>query len=170
MSEYEKLDSKWIDEHKKRKFFDFDEYRTEVILVEDLQNLLVPKPELPVIPKFVADWIEASRHATYHLLGAVYDGAYSEDMKEWLFKGDKRTRQDNQDKLTRAWLDGFTVEEEPQYRLKAGENYLYFNLDGTVRGATKDNATITKERLEELPFDVEMAVESGIIEVEELEE
>ena len=62
------------------------------------------------------------------------------------------------------------VKEEPQYRLRAGDNYLYFNLDGTVRGATKDNAIITKERLKQLPFDVDKAVESGIIEVEELEE
>ena len=65
---------------------------------------------------------------------------------------------------------GYEVEEQPQYRLKAGENYLYFNLDGTVRGATKDNATITNERLEQLPFDVEKAVESGIIEIEEVKE
>ena len=43
LDEPEVLSHKWIDEHKKRKFFDFDEYRTEVILVEDLQNLLVPK-------------------------------------------------------------------------------------------------------------------------------
>ena len=45
LDEPEVLSQEWIDEHKKRKFFDFDEYRTEVILVEDLQNLLVPKQE-----------------------------------------------------------------------------------------------------------------------------
>ena len=67
----------------------------------------------------------------------------------------------------RAWDK--EVEKESQYRLKAGDNYLYFNLDGTVRGATKKNAVITKERLEKLPFDVDKAVESGIIELEEME-
>ena len=94
---------------------------------DDLQNLLVPKQELPAIPKFVAEWIEVSRKATYHLLGAVYYGAYNEDMKEWLFKGDKRTRQDNQDKLTKAWLayPNIEVEEEQKYVVRLDdESYL----------------------------------------------
>ena len=99
--------------------------------MDDLQNLVVPKQELPVVPKFVVEWLEASRKAEYHLLGAVYDGTYSEDMKEWLFKGDKGTRQYNQDKLTRAWLDGFKVEEEQKYvidtddlEISDGNHYL----------------------------------------------
>lgn len=45
MSEYEKLDSKWIDEHKET-IFDLDEdFETEFIKVDDLKNLLVPKQE-----------------------------------------------------------------------------------------------------------------------------
>lgn len=79
-----------------------------------------------VVPQFVADWIETSRYAEYHLLGAVYDGSYSEDMKEWLFRGDKRTRQDNQDKLTRAWLDGYEVEKGPQWVVKDDTGYLSY--------------------------------------------
>src|SRR5699024_1760214 len=114
LDEPEVLSQKWIDEH-----VDYADVRggTQAFIhAEDLQNLLVPKQELPVIPKFVAEWIEASRHTMYHLIGAIYDGAYSEDMKEWLFKGDKRTRQDNQDKLTRAWVHGYEIEVEEEQK------------------------------------------------------
>ena len=209
LDEPEVLSQEWIDEHKKRKFFDFDEYRTEVILVEDLQNLLVPKQEeiteeqawevirgkygdevlqnnidyvesqgyvvieKPTVPQFVADWHVQNK---YYLLGAKFERiADSEDKRvvDWYGRCSgrhKNNRSNAQETIALMDLVGYEVEEEPQYRLKAGENYLYFNLDGTVRGATKDNATITKERLEQLPFDVEKAVESGIIEVEGLEE
>ena len=58
MSEYEKLDSKWIDEHKET-IFDLDEdFETEFIKVEDLQNLLVPKQE-EQITKTVADFYKS---------------------------------------------------------------------------------------------------------------
>lgn len=109
LDEPETLSFDWIDVNKKDSGVHYIGY---YVPIGRLHDLLVPKQELPVIPKFVADWIEASRDAMYHLLGAVYDGAYSEDMKEWLFKGDKRTRQDNQDKLTRAWLHGYEIEVE----------------------------------------------------------
>lgn len=109
----EVLSQGWIEEHKYNHYIG-----RPFVYVDDLQNLLVPKQDKPVVPQFVADWIETSRYAEYHLLGAVYDGSYSEDMKKWLFRGDKRTRQDNQDKLTHAWLDGYEVEKEPVYYAK----------------------------------------------------
>ena len=129
--------------------------------------------EKPTVPQFVADWHVQNK---YYLLGAKFERiADSEDKRvvDWYRQcsGRHNNKLSNaQETIALMDLVGYEVEEEPQYRLKAGENYLYFNLDGTVRGATKDNATITKERLEQLPFDVEKAVESGIIEVEELKE
>ena len=53
--EYEKLDSKWIDEHRKSYTME------DSVEVSELQNLLVPKQELPVIPKYVADWVTQHR-------------------------------------------------------------------------------------------------------------
>lgn len=140
----------------------------EIVLgiLNQLDEPEVLSQELPVIPKFVADWIErfVERYDLYpalkHLENHFLDW---KDVYKWYRK--------NTFKFVYAYLTKeYEVEKQPQYRLKAGKNYLYFNLDGTVRGATKDNATITNERLEKLPFDVEKAVESGIIEVEELEE
>ena len=45
MSEYEKLDSKWIDNHAKAVTYDGMPDQTEVVYVDELQNLLVPKQE-----------------------------------------------------------------------------------------------------------------------------
>ena len=129
--------------------------------------------EKPTVPQFVADWHVQNK---YYLLGAKFERiADSEDKRvvDWYGRCSgrhKNNRSNAQETIALMDLVGYEVEEEPQYRLKAGDNYLYFNLDGTARGATKKNAVITKERLEQLPFDVEKAVESGIIEVEELEE
>ena len=209
LDEPEVLSQKWIDEHKEAIFDLGEDFETEFIKVDDLQNLLVPKQEeiteeqawevirgkygdevlqnnidyvesqgyvvieKPTVPQFVADWHVQNK---YYLLGAKFERiADSEDKRvvDWYGQCSgrhKNNRSNAQETIALMDLVGYEVEEEPQYRLKAGDNYLYFNLDGTVRGATKDNAIITKERLEQLPFDVDKAVESGIIEVEEMEE
>src|SRR5699024_10146456 len=142
-----------------------DEYSTKHV-----SHVVIEKP---TVPQFVADWHVQNK---YYLLGAKFERiADWEDKRvvDWYRQCSGRHNNNisnAQETIALMDLVGYEVEEEPQYRLKTGDNYLYFNLDGTVRGATKDNAIITKERLEQLPFDVDKAVESGIIEVEELEE
>lgn len=76
---------------------------------------------------------------------------------------------DNEENIMRAWItNDYDIEEEPQYRIRSGSSYLIYNLDGSVRPSSRSNAIITKKRLKQLPFDVEKAVESGIIEVEKV--
>lgn len=76
--------------------------------------------EKPVIPQFVADWIEVCKE---HLTTSLYTAMNPNFMKEnsqsfdfvlWI----KKTS--NQDIFARAWLDGYEVEEEKLYtaRLK----------------------------------------------------
>ena len=114
LDQKETLSQAWIESNSI--YASSDGVTEEYVHVDDLQTLIVPKQELPVIPEFVANWIEALRDTIYpHPLSAVYDGAYNENMKEWLFKGAKRTQRVNQDKLTRAWLYGFTIEKEQKY-------------------------------------------------------
>ena len=78
------------------------------------------EPEKPVIPQFVADWIEVCKE---HLTTSLYTAMNPNFMKEnsqsfdfvlWI----KKTS--NQDIFARAWLDGYEVEEEKLYtaRLK----------------------------------------------------
>lgn len=78
------------------------------------------EPEKPVIPQFVAEWIEVCKE---HLTTSLYTAMNPNFMKEnsqsfdlilWI----KKTS--NQDLFARAWLDGYEVEEEKRYtaRLK----------------------------------------------------
>lgn len=78
------------------------------------------EPEKPVVPQFVADWIEVCKE---HLTTSLYTAMNPNFMKEnsqsfdfvlWI----KKTS--NQDIFARAWLDGYEVEEEKLYtaRLK----------------------------------------------------
>lgn len=70
------------------------------------------EPEKPVVPQFVAEWIEKSKAEKRNLRNALNNGG--EKMRLW-FLG-----QENYDIFARAWLDGYEVEKEKQYtaRLK----------------------------------------------------
>lgn len=80
----------------------------------------IDEPEKPVVPQFVADWIEVCKE---HLTTSLYTAMNPNFMKEnsqsfnfilWI----KKTS--NQDIFARAWLDGYEVEKEKRYtaRLK----------------------------------------------------
>jgi hypothetical protein len=124
----------------------------------------------PVIPKFVADWID-----THSLYGNNPLREYRDleiDFNEgWTDEKDAEVYH-WVNKNPYAFIDalryGCEVEEEKNYRFKTGDKYIRFNLDGTMMGSTKQNATISKERLEKLPFDVEKAVVSGVVILEEV--
>lgn len=58
--------------------------------------------------------------------------------------------------------------QEKLYRLKCGNQYVKFNLDGTVRGSKASNAVITESYIKKYPFNIQKAIESGIINIEEV--
>src|SRR5699024_1758758 len=68
LDEPEVLSQKWISENVEYAYFDMLDgsgrlsSATAIIKPENLQNLLVSKQELPVIPKFVAEWIESRKN------------------------------------------------------------------------------------------------------------
>lgn len=72
------------------------------------------EPQKVTIPQFVADWIEYAKFEDYHLLGAMDSIAISgrKNLDEWF-----RDNDDNMDLFVRAWLDGYTVEEEKRYEV-----------------------------------------------------
>lgn len=74
----------------------------------------------PVVPKFVAEWIEYAKKKgdslaisfkPWNLYGVEYSKA-----DRWI--------EDNQETFARAWIDGYEVEKEPMYRVKLGEGYF----------------------------------------------
>ena len=94
----------------------------------------IDEPEKVKVPQFVADWIEVCKE---HLTTSLYTAMNPNFMKEnnqsfdlilWIKKAS------NQDLFARAWLDGYEVEEEKRYFVKAKSigdhnNYLKYNTN-----------------------------------------
>ena len=124
----EVLSQEWIDENS----FEADNWN-EVVHVDKLQNLLVPKQELPVIPKFVAEWIEESkpylslRVAFEYIAQGKKDSHDDEQLAFWVEEGNSET-------FARAWLTypNIEVEKEKKYRVKDKNVFMLFKLDGKV--------------------------------------
>lgn len=78
-----------------------------------VESLLVQKQELPVIPKYVGEFIEEVKASgerldyAFSILRGVYHQSKTAD---WVAKENR-----NSETFARAWLDGYEVEEEPLY-------------------------------------------------------
>ena len=77
------------------------------IFLQDLEQL--DEPEKVKVPQFVADWIESSKQEKRNLRNALNNG--SEKMRLWFLD------QENYDLFARAWLGGYTIEEEKKYKI-----------------------------------------------------
>ena len=92
------------------------------VSVENLNNLLVPKQDLPVIPKFVAEVLEKNKRDNFKLIDTysiLIERGFDMDrlVQDWL--QEDWTREET---FARAWLDGYTVEEEQRYIVKIPTN------------------------------------------------
>lgn len=119
-------------------------------------DLRIDQPK-PVVPKFVAEYIERCKRSDCGLIWAIRPdrGANdnSEEVYDWLFPNgvklpngmfpnpyepDNLVRPDkeNQIKFVRAWLDGYTVEKEKFYTVEIpnpnGCNLYLIKLDKEV--------------------------------------
>lgn len=89
---------------------------------EDLYDSLVPKP---VIPYYIADYIEKVKsEGDYTVVGAVNE-APDGRVRDWLFLERVNT-------FAQAWVNGYIVEGEPKYtvrikELKESQSYLNCN-------------------------------------------
>ena len=86
-------------------------------VLKDLRQL--DEPQKPVVPQFVADWIEKCKNSLgFNLKSAMNINTimhYSDDFQklmDWI-KFDT-----NQETFARAWLDGYEVEKEKRYLVK----------------------------------------------------
>lgn len=110
--------------------------RISVSYAEDLYDSFVPKP---VVPQYVADWIEYCKFTNVNLGRALfisdidfYNYESQEDrskLKEFL------GTETNQEIFARVWLDGYEVEKEARYIVKfkgvSGDaRYLNHEIDG----------------------------------------
>lgn len=120
---------------------------------EDLYDSFVPKP---VIPYYIADYIEeVKKQGDYTVVGAVNE-APDGRVRDWLFLERVNT-------FAQAWINGYIVEGEPRYtvRVKGIDGYgryLNRNLDNQRWFLASDNETgsyrtkHTRKELEEADF------------------
>lgn len=74
------------------------------------------EPQKPVVPQFVADWIEQRKDEGWKLSQMFLQANMEEKNGRWIV--------DNQETFARAWLDGYEVEKEKRYLVKAKGVYL----------------------------------------------
>ena len=109
--ELEVLSQEWIDKNKTSIDRKLDGTPIYKVREELLQNLLVPKQELPVIPKHVGEWITRYREK-YDLYPALRTLEYNTSTWEQVYKWYR----ENTHKFVNAYLTGeYEVEEEPMY-------------------------------------------------------
>lgn len=114
-------------------------------LIEQLDE-----PQKPVIPKFMADFIERERRSGGDLEDLFSDIVYEQYHLEW-FREEK-----NMNLVARAWLDGYTVEEkrylvslrngQPLVKTPLGEDF-YFN-----QNILAEKYKATRKELEQAGF------------------
>lgn len=135
----------------------------------------------PVIPKFVADWLNKNdwREETLgeQSVFDVFDNLKN-DSKNGCYENVKRWLDENGDLFARAWLDGYEVEKEKKYRVKmkdleTGFNFLnYCNGEDHWIFSSKDNtidfrSLHTRKELEQAGLGE--VFNSPLFEVEEVE-
>lgn len=79
------------------------------------------EPQKPVVPQFVADWIDYCKKHNLTLFGCLDPEGGFESLANEIFEGDVRKcirwcRKESNN-FARAWLDGYTVEKEKQYEV-----------------------------------------------------
>lgn len=157
------------------KYIEIDE---AIELIEQLDG-----PQKPVVPQFVAGWLNYCKFTgvdLYHAfeMGDLYLGNYAYQKDYSKLKGYFET-EENQELFARAWLDGYTVEKEKRYLVKMkglekDETYLKFQSNskywymGIKEEYQHAKAKHTRKELEEAGFGE--VFNSQLFEVEEVEE
>lgn len=123
-------------------------------------------PQKVTVPQFVADWIEECKNDDFHLFGAMEEMSLHQKKLDYWFRED-----DNMELFARAWLDGYTVEEEKLYEVKitASDQYLVNATDENFLGFLQSRlrTKFTKKELEKLSFG--WVFDCPGIEIEEVE-
>lgn len=134
----------------------------------ELPKMEIVKSQKPIVPQFVADFI-AEQKKLGHTLSYSIDACMSDRVAEWYW--------DNSELFARAWLDGYKVEEEKRYLVKA--KGVYFNsclifektnkkwLFSSAYEIDHQRGHHTRKELEEAGFGE--VFDSSLFEVEEVE-
>ncbi|MGQ7338076.1 DUF1642 domain-containing protein [Streptococcus suis] len=108
----------------------------------------IHEPQKVVVPKFVATWIKHCKQSNLDLDHAMrYTRVNNAEtgVEEWIYE--------NQDLFARAWLDGYTIEQEKLYTVEVPDpnsycdyRYLSRNDNGICLDASNDTKWKQKRR------------------------
>lgn len=127
--------------------------KISVSYAEDLYDSFVPKP---VIPYYIADYIEeVKKQGDYTVVGAVNE-APDGRVGDWLFL-------ERVNIFAQAWVNGYKVEGEPKYTVEfkgIDDNYKFLNYGTSFKDWTFDDGkgakgvrvAHTRKELEEADF------------------
>lgn len=134
---------------------------------ENLQGKVIV--EKPVIPKYIADFIKFRRgseaYSLKYILSVAMSRSETEQYREiydWV--------EENDELFARAWLDGYEVKLEKKYRITVSGHYVMFDKYGNMKTVTYGESITDEKNLENVRFDIDKAIESGIMEMEEIGE
>lgn len=100
--------------------------KPEYVKIDTVIELIseLDEPEKVTIPQFVAEIIEYYKKQNATLYDALREKNFNKQYADWLLN-----EQGAYDKVARAWLDGYEVEEEKRYTVvtKATKQPLYYN-------------------------------------------
>ena len=97
---------------------------TDMVIKNQVLDIIsqIDEPQKPVVPKFVADWIEWCKANDVTLLGGISPidelGSAICNDKRVESMAASRWAQRNQDTFARAWLDGYEIEQEKLYTVE----------------------------------------------------
>lgn len=144
--------------------------RKNYVSYDDVLDLVkqLDEPQKVTVPQFAADFItDQKKHGL--TLSYSIDASMSDRVAEWYW--------DNPELFVRAWLDGYTVEEEKRYRVKMKNAYynkypqfLCETDNGIFWAAEKDlrKTKFTRKELEQAGFG--WVFDCPGVEIEEVEE
>lgn len=93
----------------------------------------VDELEKPVIPKFVADWIEEYKSIGLHCaMKDLYGNKDYDNVARWLYHSDRETNLEKEKMLMRAWLDDYDVEVEKVYQVRDKNDTILCKVYGKV--------------------------------------
>ena len=80
----------------------------------------IDEPQKPVVPKFVAEWIEECKRSGWHLQKALYRLDDDEKVSDWAYDENNDLIPEKVDEFARAWLayPNITIEKEKLYTVE----------------------------------------------------
>lgn len=108
-------------------------FNSKMIPKKEVFNIInqIDEPDKPVVPQFVAEYIEYCKHEKFYALHGAYDNM-DDRLTFWRFKGN------NSELFAKAWLYGYEVEKEKLYTVEIpnpnskGTNKIYLCKDDTT--------------------------------------